>query len=174
MVKARMYYLKLLDENMESCNGGKQVWKLNEWVKVKGEIVMCENGIHLTLNPSCWRGARIFVAETSKVFDEDEDKAVCREARILYEFSKDDLKAYEEVEAPALKAYEEAKAPAWKAYEEVEAPAWKAYEEVEAQALKAYEEAKAQALKAYEEVEAQAWKAYEEALQSFLKLVARI
>ena len=109
-------YLKTLDKDMMSCNGGKQEWKLNEWVNVKGKIKMCYNGIHLTLRPYKWCGERVFIAETEKVTDEVEDKVVCRKARLIYELSGRDLKACEEAIALAWKAYEEAKAPAWKAY----------------------------------------------------------
>lgn len=66
-------FMKVLDENMQSCNGGKQQWQLGKRVTVKGEISMCSKGLHLTLQPTSWRGTRVFIAEASKVYDSRQD-----------------------------------------------------------------------------------------------------
>ena len=135
-------FLKCLDENMQSCNGGKLQWKLNKKTRVKGKLVMCENGIHLTLQPKRWSGTRIFIAETNKIteFQEDGMKILCKEATLIQELTPLQLSAYEEGEAPLLKAYKEGKAPLLKAYAEGKAPLLKAYAEGKAPLLKAYEE----------------------------------
>ena len=145
--------MKVLDSGMRSCNGGEQQWQIGKRVTAKGKIEMCRNGIHLTLRPSVWEGKRVFIAETSKVYDfqRGDMKAVCRSVKLLLELSDSQLKAYEEGEAPLWKAYEEGEAPLLKAHEEGKAQLWKAHEEGEAQLWKAHEEGKAQLWKAHEE-----------------------
>jgi len=182
MTTKKEVFLKMLDKNMQSCNGGTYQWQLGKRVTVKGEIVMCTNGIHLTLHPQAWQGSRVFIAETNKVYDFQKDgfKAVCRSAKLLMELSPEQLeiyaegeeplsKAYEEGRAPLLKAYEEGEEPLLKAYEEGEEPLWKAYEEGRASLLKAYEEGRAPLLKAYKEGEAPLLKAYKEGKVSLWK-----
>lgn len=58
-----MTYYKVL-ENGRSCHGGKLKWSLptkdgeswnpGKWHSVRGEITMCEKGIHLTKDPYAW------------------------------------------------------------------------------------------------------------------------
>ena len=131
MTTKKELFLKVLDSGMRSCNGGKQQWQIGKRVTAKGKIEMCRNGIHLTLRPSVWEGKRVFIAETSKVYDfqRGDMKAVCRSVKLLLELSDSQLKAYEEGEAPLLKAYEEGEAPLLKAYKEGKAQLWKAYKE---------------------------------------------
>jgi len=159
----RILGLKVLDENMQSCNGGEMQWRLRKWVSVRGTISMCSKGLHLTYVPNKWKGSRVFIAETPKVFEAEDDKVVCRRLRLLRELSPAALKAYNEAEATAEKAYNKATATAWKAYNEATATALKAYAEAEATALRAYDGAEATALKAYNEATATAKKAYNEA-----------
>ena len=60
-----MLGLKLLDENMRSCNSGKkQSWKLGKKYRVKGKLVICQNGYHLTFHPERWNGTRVFLLPT--------------------------------------------------------------------------------------------------------------
>ena len=48
-----MTYYKVLDENGAAFHGGAGVWPLpqngepGEWVEVEGELIPCENGLHL-------------------------------------------------------------------------------------------------------------------------------
>ena len=170
-MKTQNLFLKVLNNEMESCNGGTQTWQLNKKVSVKGKIEMCQNGIHLTLKPTQWKGTRVFIAETKKVyaFQQDEMKAVCRTAKLLLELSPSQLKTYEEGRAQLLKTYEEGRAQLLKTYEEGRAQLWKTYEEGRAQLLKTYEEGRAQLLKTYEEGEAPLWKTYEEGEAQLLK-----
>ena len=134
-VKAEMtkkeLFLKVLGGNMQSCNGGRQQWQIGKRVTVKGKMEMCNRGLHLTLQPSSWQGTRVFIAETSKVYDfQTEDmKAVCRSAKLLMELSPEQLEIYEEGDASLWKAYAEGRAPLLKAYKEGKASLWKAYKE---------------------------------------------
>ena len=168
MKKERILALKKLNQNMESCNGGSMRWQLGETVTVKGKIQMCSRGIHLTFEPSDWRGSRVFIAETFEVVDAQGNKIVCRSAKLLLELSPSLLKAYEEGQASLLKAYLEGNASLWKAYEEGNAPLWKAYEEGKASLWKAYEEGNTPLWKAYLEGKAPLWKAYADKLQVVL------
>lgn len=109
MTTKKELYFKVLNGNMESCNGGTQKWQINKRVTVKGKTEMCKHGIHLTLQPTAWQGSRVFIAETSTArdFQEDGMKIVCQSATLLMELPSLLLKAYEEGEAPFLKAYKE-------------------------------------------------------------------
>ena len=110
-------YLKILNKDMRSCNGGKaQKWQLNKWYEIKGKIVKCQKGLHITLNPKLWNGSRVFIAETPQTFEEDFEKAVCAKLRLLKELSPEELEAYEKVEAQALEAYKQVEAQALEAY----------------------------------------------------------
>ena len=113
-------FLKVLDSNMNSCNGGSMKWTLTKNITVKGKIKICKNGIHLTLDPKSWSGKRIFIAQTNKVYDFQEDgiKAVCRTAKLLLELSPNQLKTYDEGRAPLWKTYNEGCAQLLKTYKE--------------------------------------------------------
>lgn len=110
--------LKCLNEKMRSCNNGKQAWTLGKKYIVKGKLVICVNGFHLTFNPEEWKGNRIFIAEASEIGTMQKDKFVCRSVKLVKELSKAELNSYDEAIAPAEKAYDEAIAPARKAYYE--------------------------------------------------------
>jgi hypothetical protein len=51
------HYYKIL-KNGRSCNGGKMTWSLpkdgvpGKWHEVTGDLVRCQNGLHLTSEPS--------------------------------------------------------------------------------------------------------------------------
>ena len=75
----------------KSCNGGDLKWSLpkngkpGKWHKVKGELKICEKGLHLTTKPYKWYswGCTCFEAEAKEIKSWEEDKCVCREARLL-------------------------------------------------------------------------------------------
>ncbi len=52
------YYKVLVDG--KSCHGGNLVWSLptetepGDWQSVDGDIVLCQNGLHVTTNPNHW------------------------------------------------------------------------------------------------------------------------
>jgi hypothetical protein len=163
-------FLKVLDLNMDSCNGGSMKWTLGKKITVKRQIKICQKGIHLTLNPKSWKGNRIFIAETIKVYEFQEEgmKAVCRTATLLMELSPSLLKTYEEGCAQFLKTYEEGCAQLWKTYEEGCAQLLKTYEEGCAQLWKTYEEGCVQLWKPYEEGCVQLLKTYKEGCQKIL------
>jgi hypothetical protein len=108
-MKHEHLFLKLLNDNMQSCNGGNQKWTLNQKVTSKGPLEMCQNGIHVTLQPHSWKGSRVFIAKVQGIADfwSEGMKAVCRSATLLKELAPKLLKAYEEGEASLLKAYKE-------------------------------------------------------------------
>ena len=87
-------FLKVLDADMQSCNGGKMRWKLYKWKQVLGDLEICSRGLHLTTEPSKWNGRRIFIAETEKVYGRSEDKRLCRRVRLLKELSPKELTWY--------------------------------------------------------------------------------
>jgi hypothetical protein len=89
-----MLALKVLDENMRSCNNGDQAWKLGKKYRVKGKLVLCSNGFHLTFFPEEWTGTRVFLAEASEIGDMQRDKFVCRSVKLIKEFSKEELADY--------------------------------------------------------------------------------
>ena len=67
--------------------------KPGRWVRVKGELSMCKNGLHLTANPEKWwqHGGRIFRAEyRGAILSEGTDKICCREARLICEITDKD------------------------------------------------------------------------------------
>jgi hypothetical protein len=72
-------------EDMKSCHGGRQSWKLGEKYTVEGPLVMCENGFHLTTDPQEWlrRGRQVYFAEAFGIAAWEGDKCVCRSVRLL-------------------------------------------------------------------------------------------
>ena len=52
-------------ENLNSCHGGSHTWTLGEWFEVQGELIPCENGIHLCRPQDLiyWLGPDIYEAE---------------------------------------------------------------------------------------------------------------
>jgi hypothetical protein len=133
--------LKVLDENMQSCNGGTMAWALDKWVSVKGTISICSRGLHMTYDLSGWKGNRVFIGETAKIFEKEGDKVVCGRMRLLRELTPAEVKRYEEAIAPEVKRYEEAIAPEVKRYEEAAAAEYKRHEEATAAEDKRHNEA---------------------------------
>jgi len=82
-------YYKTLQENGRSPYQG-HAWprpngKPGKWVAASGELVVCENGVHLCRRDDLvhWLDAEIFVAEAGGRIIESDDKVVCRKARLL-------------------------------------------------------------------------------------------
>ena len=123
-----MLYLKVLDSEMRSCNGGNQQWQLGKWLRHKGPVAICKSGLHLTLNPNEWRGKRVFIAETPKVHHEQDYKAVARTVRLLRELSPPLLAEYEKARDHLWAEYDKARAPLWAEYDKAEAHLWAEYD----------------------------------------------
>ena len=84
-------YYKVLkrgeDGELHSCVRGNHIWKPNEWYESKGELVICENGFHVTMNPYMWLDKldyEVWEAEAEGVKGEPESdgKVVVRKVRI--------------------------------------------------------------------------------------------
>jgi hypothetical protein len=101
-----MLALKVLDENMRSCNNGKQSWKLDKTYRVKGKLAICSNGYHLTFYPEEWQGTRVFLAKASEIGEQQRDKFVCRSVKLIKELSKEELADYEAKRQPLYADYE--------------------------------------------------------------------
>jgi hypothetical protein len=58
IITPEKYYKVLVDG--KSCHGGNLVWSLptedapGDWQSVDGDIVLCQNGLHVTTNPVHW------------------------------------------------------------------------------------------------------------------------
>ncbi len=82
-------YFKVLDKN----GTGQYTdfrWPLpngamGEWVEVEGELVVCQNGLHLCRSTDLvyWLGPQIFIAESSGEILESDNKTVHRRARLV-------------------------------------------------------------------------------------------
>jgi hypothetical protein len=74
---------------LKSCHGGSHTWTIGEWVEVSGELIPCENGIHLCREQDLvhWLGKDIYEAEYDGKMVETEDKIVVRRARITNHLS---------------------------------------------------------------------------------------
>lgn len=86
---------KFLQKGMKFRNGNL-TWKLNEWVKVDGELKMCENGLHSSIEPydafSYVPGEILAVVECRGDYLMDDDKFCWREQRVIdaYPWTKED------------------------------------------------------------------------------------
>lgn len=87
---------KVLNLDGTPCHGGVGAWPLptqradgwepGEWREVTGELVPCENGLHLCANERQllkWLGSAIFEAEYDGEGLDGDDKVVVRRARLL-------------------------------------------------------------------------------------------
>ena len=82
-----MKLYKVLDKDMNSCDGGTHHWAIGEWYSVP-EVQACRSGFHLTTNPwGGWYrpGRRVFVAEGDVAEISRDDKVACYSARITKE-----------------------------------------------------------------------------------------
>ena len=101
-----MNYFKVLDEKNHSCKGGNRslVWNLpvqntdgmwtpGEWMpEVTGDLVLCNNGYHLTDTEHLldWLDSSVYEAEPSTELLGGDDKIVCRSVRLLRKMNWDD------------------------------------------------------------------------------------
>jgi hypothetical protein len=82
---------KVLNEHGRPHNGGTGDWPLpsngkpGKWLRVEGDLVPCENGIHLCRPDQLveWLGPTIWLAEAGKERIDAGDKIVVRRARLL-------------------------------------------------------------------------------------------
>jgi hypothetical protein len=77
---------KFLRSGLRSQNGNLK-WKLNKWVKVKGELDMCQNGLHSSVEPydafSYVQGEVVALVECRGEHLEDDNKYCWREQRVI-------------------------------------------------------------------------------------------
>jgi hypothetical protein len=92
-----MKYYKVLSNDGRSCHGGSAAWSLpvqnndgswtpGEWMpRVKGRLVLCENGYHLAREQDLihWLGEAIYEAEPRGELIETDDKVLARDCRLL-------------------------------------------------------------------------------------------
>jgi hypothetical protein len=76
---------KVTDTDGRSFHGGRGKWTKNRWRNVKGELVACENGLHLCRRQDLiyWLGPVIWRAEIDGELIEANDKVVARRARVV-------------------------------------------------------------------------------------------
>ena len=80
--------------NGKSCHGGDLKWSLpkgekaGKWHTVKGDLKICSKGIHLTNEPFNWYkwGCTLYEAEAKDIIAWEDNKCVCRSARLVKEF----------------------------------------------------------------------------------------
>jgi hypothetical protein len=87
----------------KSCHGGAMEWSLpkgkrpGKWHEVEGELVLCQNGLHLTDSPAHWWGLGhvAYLVEAQEVKgDPSKDpsrKVVARKVRLIRELTKAEL-----------------------------------------------------------------------------------
>jgi len=80
-----------------SCHGGNMEWSLpsvkgpGKWHQFDGQIEICRSGLHLTTAPyQSWMlwGARVYEVEAQGIIEWQEDKCVCRRARLIREVAE--------------------------------------------------------------------------------------
>ena len=81
----------------KSCHGGSLEWSLpkkvkgkwiaGDWHETKGDLKICENGIHLTSERFKWYkwGCTSYEAEAKEIKEWQDDKCVCQSVRLLKE-----------------------------------------------------------------------------------------
>ena len=83
--------------NGRSCHGGNMEWSLpsvkgpGKWHQFDEQIKICRRGLHLTTAPyQSWMlwGARVYEAEAQGIIEWQEDKCVCRRARLIREVAE--------------------------------------------------------------------------------------
>jgi hypothetical protein len=90
-MKKQLLYKVLKDGR--SAHGGALEWSLpsagtpGNWHTFEGELSICRRGIHLTKKPLRWYvwGCTCYLAEAKGIREWEEDKCVCRSARLLEE-----------------------------------------------------------------------------------------
>ena len=82
-----MTLYKVLNEDGSCRNGGSGCWKLGEWQEVEGELVLCENALHLCDGEKQlleWIGPVICKAEYEGERLDADDKIGVRRARTIH------------------------------------------------------------------------------------------
>src|SRR3989338_8534053 len=83
--------------NGRSCHGCNMEWSLpsvkgpGKWHQFDGQIEICRSGLHLTTAPyQSWMlwGARVYEVEAQGIIELQEDKCVCRRARLIREVAE--------------------------------------------------------------------------------------
>ena len=91
MEQTKKLYKILVDG--KSCYGGDLKWSLpknekpGKWHEEKGDLKICEKGLHLTTEPYQWYkwGCTCYEAEAEGILEWQEDKCVARKVRLLRE-----------------------------------------------------------------------------------------
>jgi hypothetical protein len=159
------YAIKVLNDNMQACNGGNKQYQPGKTHTAKGEIRICSNGLHLTYRPRLWKGTRWFIAKTPKVYTAKKDKMVCRKITLLCELPKPARDAYNAAEETTNDAYNAALKPADDAYNAALKTANDAYDAAVKTARDAYYAALKPARDAYNAALEPARDAYNAALK---------
>jgi hypothetical protein len=76
---------KVLGNGQTSYHGGSGKWTKNRWRSISGDLMPCENGLHLCRRQDLltWLGPEIWEAEYEGELVEADDKVVVRRARIV-------------------------------------------------------------------------------------------
>jgi Asp-tRNA(Asn)/Glu-tRNA(Gln) amidotransferase A subunit family amidase len=77
----------------KSCHGGNLAWNLpkgkttGEWHDYKGDLKMCESGLHVTTAPEAWwkPNCKFYLAEAEGISGEQDNKLLCRRVRLVRE-----------------------------------------------------------------------------------------
>jgi hypothetical protein len=93
--------LKVLSAKGNPHHGGHGSWPLpkngkpGKWLKVEGELVPCQNGLHLCTPEQLlsWLGPTLWIAEAGKEREVQTDKIVVRRARLLRQVTTWDEKS---------------------------------------------------------------------------------
>ena len=78
-------YYKVTAEDGSAYHGGSGKWRKGRWRSVKGDLVACENGLHLCRADQLvpWLGPVIWEAEVDGEVIDAGDKVVARRARVV-------------------------------------------------------------------------------------------
>lgn len=111
---------KWIKKDMTSSNGDCGKWRKNTWKRHKGEISLCNEGFHACKTPlqslRYIYGDRWFVVEgKGEYLEEQGDKFVCSEMRIIKELPVKDILVEFSVWSAERSAAESAARPVWSA-----------------------------------------------------------
>jgi len=92
IITPEKYYKVLVDG--KSCHGGDLIWSLpaennpGDWHSVDGNIILCQNGLHVTTNPNHWwkDGCTVYEAEIDGEIggrDDSKSKIVVPKVRLV-------------------------------------------------------------------------------------------
>jgi hypothetical protein len=87
--EGRLWY-RITDQYGRSCNGGAPVvlppsssGVPGEWLPRIEEVMICNQGYHVTNDPIKWKGCLVTLVEIDQAVERNEDKAVCHTMREL-------------------------------------------------------------------------------------------